>query len=473
MALYLNPSPQVIDSNGNVIVGARLFFYQPGTTTLGTIYSDFSFTTIAANPQVTDSTGRYATNIYLNGIYDVVQENNIGVTLWGPRRVGETASNQFETYDPNRSYSINDLVTGSNGRFYQSLTDGNQGNDPILEANIIHWNRLSLPTIWNRLFMYEAGDIAIASNGSSYTALVANIDQEPMISPASWSAGAVGPQGTRGLQGETGPQGPQGIQGIQGETGPRGPIGPQGVQGIQGEAGASGTAGSVGPQGERGLQGIQGETGPQGDQGIQGPRGERGLQGIQGDQGDQGPQGEQGIRGLQGATGPRGATGAQGPTGTTGATGATGPAGPSFATTYRNMTNSRRFNTIYTNNTGRPLFVVISLNNVNDRTFSITINGVRVPFLGGSIGSGTIDITIGNFIVPVGGTYQLQFGIPVPIISWYELTAQVSNDPPRLPLKRPTEPPRRTPTGGGANTNPLYRPPGSGGSSSWGFNSNF
>ena len=54
-----------IDSNGDVISGAKLFIYEAGTTTKLTTYSDSALTIANANPLIADSAGRFVT-IYGN-----------------------------------------------------------------------------------------------------------------------------------------------------------------------------------------------------------------------------------------------------------------------------------------------------------------------------------------------------------------------------------------------------------------------
>ena len=52
----LNP---VVDSSGNTISGAQLFFYEVGTSTKKNTYSDSAKTLLNANPVVADSAGRF------------------------------------------------------------------------------------------------------------------------------------------------------------------------------------------------------------------------------------------------------------------------------------------------------------------------------------------------------------------------------------------------------------------------------
>lgn len=55
--LFQLPKPVAIDSNLNLMSGAKLFFYQTGTTTLQNAYQDADLVTAHANPVVADSAG--------------------------------------------------------------------------------------------------------------------------------------------------------------------------------------------------------------------------------------------------------------------------------------------------------------------------------------------------------------------------------------------------------------------------------
>lgn len=71
MGLYYPPRAQEHDSSGNPVGGGKLFFYEVGTSTKKTTYSDKALTSANANPVVADSAGRFD-NIYTDGAYKVV-----------------------------------------------------------------------------------------------------------------------------------------------------------------------------------------------------------------------------------------------------------------------------------------------------------------------------------------------------------------------------------------------------------------
>ena len=79
---FLAPVFQVLDEDGNPVVGAKLYFYDVGTTTLKTIYSDAALTTPAINPQVTDSRGIFAPIFLARDDYKVRLEKPDTTTIF-------------------------------------------------------------------------------------------------------------------------------------------------------------------------------------------------------------------------------------------------------------------------------------------------------------------------------------------------------------------------------------------------------
>ena len=99
------------------------------------------------------------------------------------------------------------------------------------------------------------------------------------------------------------------------------------------------------------------------------------------------------------------------PTGTTGST-TKQVATQEFATnqdlgvgqTWLNMTSQRAFGQTYTNTTGKPIQITVSVLSASGIGLDISINGVPVRFCSGY---GTTNLT-GSIIIPVGSTYNLE-----------------------------------------------------------------
>lgn len=116
MARYINPVVNIEDSNGAPYVGAKLVFYETGTTTLKTIYSDSDLTTPRTNPvtAINSDGGAIYPDIFISGIYKVVQQDDSGTadtddgaTIWTRDPVGESTTITGDTVAPNGSFEEN------------------------------------------------------------------------------------------------------------------------------------------------------------------------------------------------------------------------------------------------------------------------------------------------------------------------------------------------------------------------------
>ncbi len=94
MGLYYPPRAQEMDSSGDPIGSAELFFYTVGTTTLKTVYKDIPLTVAHTNPVVADSSGRFD-NIYLNGAYKIKLATTSGTEIWTEDDISVGSSGDF------------------------------------------------------------------------------------------------------------------------------------------------------------------------------------------------------------------------------------------------------------------------------------------------------------------------------------------------------------------------------------------
>lgn len=71
-----------LDASANPLSGAKIFFYENGTTTLTTVYSDYDLTTPLANPVVADASGQFA-SIFADAslLFSVKVTNSAGTEL--------------------------------------------------------------------------------------------------------------------------------------------------------------------------------------------------------------------------------------------------------------------------------------------------------------------------------------------------------------------------------------------------------
>lgn len=188
MSRYINSVPQILNENGDPIVGAKKYLFEPASSTLKTIYSDSALTLATANPVVSDSAGRFP-SFFLDGTYKETQEDNNGVTLWTRDPVGEDTAGQWEAWDSGTTYSINEIVLGSDGEFYISLTDSNISNNPT--SSPTNWEQISLGKVWNTNITYALGDTVYGSDGYLYISQInSNVANDPTTDHVNWWPGS-------------------------------------------------------------------------------------------------------------------------------------------------------------------------------------------------------------------------------------------------------------------------------------------
>ncbi len=124
-----SPQFQVLDTNGDPVVGAKAYFYLAGTTTATDIYQEKSLTTPHANPVIADSTGTFA-SIYIDttiALKCVIKDAD-DVTIRTIDYVS-TVGNAREKLTASKSYYVS--TTGSDSN------NGSSGNPFLTIQNAI------------------------------------------------------------------------------------------------------------------------------------------------------------------------------------------------------------------------------------------------------------------------------------------------------------------------------------------------
>ena len=104
--LFTLPSQRVIDANTDALAGAKLYFYDPGTTDDRTVYSNRTLATPHAQPVVADAGGLFAPIYLPTGTYKVVLKDADDVTIF-------TADNVDGPLDTSTFLQDGDLVLDS------------------------------------------------------------------------------------------------------------------------------------------------------------------------------------------------------------------------------------------------------------------------------------------------------------------------------------------------------------------------
>ena len=172
MARFINPRPQYRPNS-------KLFFFKSGTNSQLVTYKDQFETTGLENthPVLTDSAG-VVPNIFFSGSAKIViqDENSVQYGEYDPVG-GEKELGDFTLWDSVVTYDKNDIVEGSNGKFYQSLSNGNIGNDPSIPTTL--WVEVELLGAWNTNITYSVGDVVKTSTGNLWKALVSQAGNDP------------------------------------------------------------------------------------------------------------------------------------------------------------------------------------------------------------------------------------------------------------------------------------------------------
>ena len=170
------------------LVNGTLTFYETGTTTLKTVYSDVNLGTPIANPVSLGSLGEEP-NIFFAGSARVIGKDSDGVQVFDRDPIGDDAAvGEFGAWDSNTVYAINDLVTGSNGNRYRSLQNTNQGNDPTLSPGANqYWEHIKFIPTWNNTISYALNDFVV-KDGSIYRSLGgSNLNNDPATDDGNWT----------------------------------------------------------------------------------------------------------------------------------------------------------------------------------------------------------------------------------------------------------------------------------------------
>ena len=98
---------------------------------------------------------------------------------------GENTLQDFSLFENTTIYSLNDKVEALDGRFYISLSNANQGNDPRTVAS--KWTQIRFIRVFNTNETYNIGDIVQEATGELWKSLVnTNLGNLPSTSPTKW-----------------------------------------------------------------------------------------------------------------------------------------------------------------------------------------------------------------------------------------------------------------------------------------------
>jgi len=187
MPRSVNPRPQFFDSSGDPLISGLMYFYEPGTTTPKTTYSDVNLSTANSNPVVLGADGRLP-SVFFDGSARQVLRKADGTLIWDVDPVGgANITGPLSEWSPDVTYSQYDIVITSDGKLWRSLIDANTDNAPASSPTA--WEQLEFITIWNANVTYALNATVKASDGLFYKSNVAgNLNHDPTTDPVRWSA---------------------------------------------------------------------------------------------------------------------------------------------------------------------------------------------------------------------------------------------------------------------------------------------
>ena len=176
------------DDFGNLLINGFIKFTESGdANTDKDTFSDISEKVefINKNPVPLSASGKQP-NIFFSGTVraTLFTADGIQVDLKDPLG-GDTSLGSFSDWNSLTIYSIPNIVVGSNKRFYISITDVNQGNNPT--TDLVNWSELKFIHVWNPNETYIVNALVQASDGLTYVSLINNNLNNDPINSSDWS----------------------------------------------------------------------------------------------------------------------------------------------------------------------------------------------------------------------------------------------------------------------------------------------
>jgi len=160
-----------------------IFFFKSGTNSPSITFSD-ELENIQNPAQIDVDANGNLPNIFIVGSVKVKYLDEFGQQyaerdpVGGDRQLGD-----FTLWDAQVSYSLNDIVERTN-KFYQSLTNGNQSNDPALNAD--EWKEIRFIDVYNINVTYGIGDVTQTTDGNLWKSIIAiNLNNDPSTDDGS------------------------------------------------------------------------------------------------------------------------------------------------------------------------------------------------------------------------------------------------------------------------------------------------
>ena len=186
MARFGSLGTQYFDNSGQPLSGGFIEFFESGSSTAKTVYSDADQTIAHPLAVPLDAAGRQP-DIYFDGQAKAVLKDSNGAQISASDPVGNASTDPaFDAWNALLTYSAQDIVRGSDDRYYQAVNPNLQGIDPVSATG--DWQEIRFVAVWNAGYTYSQGSLAVGSNGALYRCINGNTTgDDPTSTPAEWS----------------------------------------------------------------------------------------------------------------------------------------------------------------------------------------------------------------------------------------------------------------------------------------------
>lgn len=191
MSRNVNPRPQFLDSAGDPLGLGKMYYFESDTDTPKVTYADVNQTIANTHPVLLTADGRLP-NVFFSGSARQKLTDSDDVQLWDVDPVGaDDIGANFDDWNPLIIYDANDIVQGSDNKFYISINAGNQNNDPTTTPS--EWAEIEFINIWNVNVTYQIGNTVKGSDNLFYISLTAsNLGNDPVGDVVNWGPPFVG-----------------------------------------------------------------------------------------------------------------------------------------------------------------------------------------------------------------------------------------------------------------------------------------
>ena len=190
MTRSINPVPQFFDSAGDPLIFGKMYFFESGTTTPKQTYADVNLSILNTHPVLLTADGRMP-NVFFNGTARQVLTSGDDVQIWVRDPVSsDDAQGSFSDWNSISIYEEGDIVT-HNGLYYISIQSANQDNDPSTSPE--YWTEIRFLKIWNENETYSEGVIVQGPDNLLYRSLTNNNQgNNPISDSANWGPTSTG-----------------------------------------------------------------------------------------------------------------------------------------------------------------------------------------------------------------------------------------------------------------------------------------